>query len=57
MVNNCTNTIKMNNYHLPQIFNKKKEIDNGNTGLGLGQTQTCGRVKLVNLMGCKTFPS
>jgi hypothetical protein len=28
MVNNCTNTIKMNNYHLPQIFNKQTKIDN-----------------------------
>ena len=35
MVNNSTNIIKTNNH----------KYDIGNSGPGLGQTQTCGRVK------------
>jgi hypothetical protein len=47
MVNNSTNIIKTNNHHSAQITEHKKTTtyDIGNSGPGLGQTQTCGRVK------------
>ena len=40
----------MNNHISPQHIEHKKEpwYDVWNLGLGLGQAQTCGRVKLVN---------
>jgi hypothetical protein len=54
MVNNSTNIKKMNNHFNSLNIEKTMTYEVGNPGLGLGQAQKYGRIKLVN--GISTLP-
>ena len=50
MVNNSTNINKMNNHFNSLNIEKTMTYEVGNPGLGLGQAQKCGGLKLVNVI-------
>jgi len=56
-VNNSTNINKKNNHLSTQTTQHKKRLiyDIGNHGLGLGQAQKCGRVKIQPVNGIPYF--